>query len=248
MKSKKVDVHSYAIQALPHLGRILKENQSNLERIVKRLVADVSQGRSLFVFGSGHSALFSFELYHRAGGASFVIPMVADFMLPSAGPSMVRVFERTSSSALPLLSRSGIKKGEMLWICSQSGINAAGVELALEAKKRGFYTVAFTSIKHSQGVESRHPSGGRLFEICDTVVDLMGEQGDAVVKVAPGLNAGPLSSLSAIFLGNSIITAAVAQLESRGIRCVYISVNTPEGEARNKSIEKRAAMRDPLLR
>ena len=248
LKRKSIHLGSYAEILIPHLERVLKKNQPVMNRIAKRLIKDITSGKSLFVFGSGHSSIFSFELYHRAGGPSFLIPMVADYLLPTAGPPVVRMFERSPESAVVLLNRHAIQRGEMLWIASQSGVNGAGVELALEAKRRGIFTVAFTSLKHSKSVQSRHASGKRLFEVCDEVVDLMGERGDAALEVAQGVKAGPLSSMGSIFLAHSTLSVTMAELEKKGIHCVYTSVNTPEGEARNKEIEKQAALRDPLLR
>ncbi len=162
MSASKKTVRSYGEMAIPHLGRILESNQAVMERLKERLVADVSQGKGLLVFGSGHSGLFPLELYHRAGGASFVHPLVADYLLPNAGPPVIRVLERTPGVANVLLARAKPKPGEMLWIGSQSGINGAVVDFALEAKKRGLHTVAFTSVAHSSAVQSRHPSGKRL--------------------------------------------------------------------------------------
>lgn len=245
---KKITTQTYSRTAIAHLERIIKKNEPTMEKIVKRLVKDVSAGRSLLVFGSGHSSIFPFELYHRAGGASFVIPIVADFLLPSAGPSVVRVLERTPGVAQAILARAEPKKGEMLWLSSNSGINAAIVDLAISAKKMGLHTVAFTSLAHSKAVESRHTSGKRLFEVTDEVIDIGGVRGDAAIEIGKEVMAGPLSTLSTVMLGNSIILAAMAELESKGHSCTYTSVNTPEGEARNRGLEKIAALRDPLLR
>jgi uncharacterized phosphosugar-binding protein len=247
MSASKRTVRSYGEMAIPHLGRILDSNQAVMERLKDRLVADVSEGKGLLVFGSGHSGLFPLELYHRAGGASFVHPLVADYLLPNAGPPVIRVLERTPGVANVLLARAKPKSGEMIWIGSQSGINGAVVDFALEAKKRGLHTVAFTSVAHSSAVQSRHPSGKRLFEVCDETVDLGGFRGDACVEIASGLSAGPLSMLGSVFLGHSIVVAACAELEARGVRCTYTSVNTPEGEERNKELERVASERDPLL-
>ena len=247
-KKKAITVASYSEIAIPHLSRVLNQNRKTMESLSSRLVADVEGGRSLLVFGSGHSGIFPLELYHRAGGASFVIPIVADYLLPTAGPPVVRVLERTAGTATVLLNRVEPKKGEMIWIASQSGINGAVVDFAIEAKKRGLMTVGFTSVVHSSSVASRHSSGKRLFEVCDEVVDLGGFPGDASVPVTEEVSAGPLSTLTAVLLGHSIIVAAAATLERQGTRCIYASVNTPLGEARNKKLEQLASKRDFLLR
>ena len=246
--NKKINVKSYAAVALPHLESIISRNEATMRKLASRLVRDVKNGKSLFGFGSGHSALFPLELFHRAGGASFVIPVVADFLMPSAGPSVVRVLERTEGFAPALLERYEPKRGEMIWICSQSGINSSVVDMALAAKKLGLYTVGFTSLVHSRASKSRHSSRKRLFEVCDQVLDLGGEVGDAALAINDRVRAGPLSTLGAVMLGHSIIVAACATLENQGTRCVYTSVNTPDGEARNRALEIRAKKRDFLLR
>lgn len=238
----------YAELGLKHLEKILQVNEPVMNRLVERLVHDVEEGKSLLIFGSGHSAIFPLELYHRAGGASFVIPLVGEYLMPTAGPSVIRVLERTPGVSVPLLLRAEPKPGEMVWIASQSGINAASVDMAIKAKEMGLFTVAFTSVVHSQCVSSRHPSGKRLFEICDLVVDLGGRVGDALVPLQDDLFAGPVSTLGSVFLGHSIVVEAIRKLETKGNRCVYTSVNTPTGEARNRAIEALAAKRDPLLR
>jgi uncharacterized phosphosugar-binding protein len=245
---KPVGIRGYASVAIPHLQGLVERNDKVMKYLVGRLAKDVKEGKSLLVFGSGHSVMFPMELYHRAGGASFVIPIFADYLMPTAGPSVVRVLERTPGVATPILQRAEPRPGEMLWLASQSGINSAAVDLAIVARKMGMTTVAFTSIAHSKAVKSRHPSNKRLFEVCDRTVDLGGVPGDASVALSDKLSAGPLSTLGSVFLGHSILVAACARLEADGVRCVYTSVNTPEGEARNQLIEKRARKRDPLLR
>ena len=121
-------------------------------------------------------------------------------------------------------------------------MNAAVVDFALEAKAMGLNTVAFTSVDHSSAVPSRHESGKRLFEVCDHVVDICGFRGDSAIELVPGVRGGPLSSLTSIFLAHSLITTVCRELEAAGIPCVYTSVNTPEGESKNKAIEKKAAI------
>lgn len=249
MRNANVGVGGYGRVAVPHLRRVLARNRKVMERVCERLIESVRGGGSLFVFGSGHSALFPLELYHRAGGASFVVPIVADYLLPTAGPPVVRVLERTPGAALPLLARAAPQAGEMVWLASQSGINGAVIDVALECARRRLPTVAFTSVAHSRSVASRHPSGKRLFELCDETVDLGGLPGDAAVHLGRGLpRGGPLSTLGSVFLGHGILVAACSRLEAAGHRCVYTSVNTRDGEARNRGLERKAAKRDPLLR
>ncbi|MEK6705945.1 MAG: sugar isomerase domain-containing protein [Bdellovibrionota bacterium] len=244
----KKNIESYSQEVLPHLEDLIDRNNDVMSRVSSKLVKCVKKNGSLFIFGSGHSALTAMEFYHRAGGPSFVIPVVADYLLPIAGPPIVRLLERTPGVVSPLLMRAKPRRGDMLWIFSQSGINSAAIDLAMDASKYGILCVAFTSLTHSKSVKSRHASGKRLFEICDDIVDLGGRPGDAMVKISDEVFAGPLSTLSGVLLGHSILVSAMSQLEADGVRCVYTSVNTRNGEKRNAGLEKKACIRDPLLR
>src|SRR3954470_17143048 len=141
-ESKKISVLTYSGFALPHLSELIERNSDAMERLATRLVKDVKAGRDLLVFGSGHSSIFAMELYHRAGGPSFVLPLIADHLLPTAGPPVVRLLERTPGAATMLLDRYQARRGEMIWLCSQSGINSAIIDLAEEASKRGLHPVA----------------------------------------------------------------------------------------------------------
>jgi len=241
-------IRSYADIARPHLDAILEKNHAVMEGLAREIKDLVCKGGSLFVFGSGHSSMLSMELYHRAGGANYIVPIFGSYLMPHAGPPVVRVTERTPGAAIPLLYRADPKPGEMIWIMSQSGINYASLDMALEAKKLGLKTVAFTSVEHSKKASPRHSSGKRLFEVSDSVIDLGGVHGDAAVEVSPGVFSGPLSSLGAIFLAHSIVVEANRHLEMDGHHVVYTSVNTAGGESRNVELEKKAMQRDPLLR
>jgi len=241
-------IKAYAKGATAHLQRVLDSNLKKMDQLAEKISKDAQQGKSLFAFGSGHSALLPLELFHRAGGASFLIPLVAEPFLPSAGPSLVRLMERTPKSANFLLDRAQPKKGEMLWLFSQSGINPAIIDMAEYAHAKGLYTVAFTSLSHSKAVPSRHPSGRKLFQVCDEVMDLGGIRGDAIVPISKSMSVGPVSTLGGIFLAHCILSETLLKLERRGKKFAYTSVNTPEGEQRNKTLERKGSKRDPLLR
>jgi len=240
---------AYSERVLGLLPQVLERNAGVIERLAAGVVDLVSRGGFVLAAGSGHSAIFAMELYHRAGGASFVLPVVDETVLPLFGPAKAREAERKTDSLLGALRRMQPVAGEMIWICSQSGMNASIVELALESRRQGLRVVGFTSIAHSSSVASRHPSGSRLMEVCDDVVDLGGVAGDAVIPLEGGSGGavGPFSTLSALLQAHSILSKACLELERRGIPCVYTSVNTPGGEERNRRLEAVAAVRDPRL-
>lgn len=77
----------------------------------------------------------------------------------------------------------GFKEGDVLIVHSVSGRNPVGIEMAMAAKEAGGTVIAITNLSYSKSVESRHPSGKRLFEIADIVLDNHGDVGDAAVSI-----------------------------------------------------------------
>ena len=79
--------------------------------------------------------------------------------------------EREPGYAERILGSYPITAGDVLVIVSNSGRNAVPIELALGARKRGVKTVAITNRAQSFAWPARHPSGKRLAEVADVVID-----------------------------------------------------------------------------
>ena len=123
-------------------------------------------------------------------------------------------------------------------IHSVSGRNTVPVEMAIEAKAAGIFTICITNLDYSKGVTSRHPSGKRLFEVCDLVIDNCGEKGDAAVSLE-GLpeKIGPTSTAVGTALLNAMVIEAVEKMIADGIvPPVFMSANIDGGDEHNARI------------
>jgi uncharacterized phosphosugar-binding protein len=120
-------------------------------------------------------------------------------------------------------------------VVSNSGRNPLPIEVALESKKKGAKVIALTSMAHTQSVTSRHPSGKRLFEIADVVVDNCCEPGDAIVEIEglPG-KVGATSSVACTFIINSILVQATENIAKTGVTPpILISANLDGSDEHN---------------
>jgi uncharacterized phosphosugar-binding protein len=135
--------------------------------------------------------------------------------------------ERRTGYAAELLDRYPLAAGDVLVIASNSGRNAVPVEMALAARQRGLASIAITSLAHSSAFPSRHPSGRRLFEIADHVLDNGGVVGDAALQLEGMPRAiGPTSTLVGAFLLNALVVRAIELAVARGhVPEVYASSN-----------------------
>ncbi len=125
-------------------------------------------------------------------------------------------------------------------IASNSGVNGSVVGLALLAKEHGHKVVAVTSLEHTQAVEPKHPSGKRLSEIADVVIDNLAPYGDATLTDVSDIAVGSVSSLTAAYIAQLLTIGTVTALAERGEDApLYVSANVPGGHDRNKAIEAR---------
>jgi uncharacterized phosphosugar-binding protein len=107
--------------------------------------------------------------------------------------------------------------------------------MALAAKTRGLTVIALTSMKHSQSQASRHPSGKRLFEIADIILDNCGEIGDAAIEVEglPGRICATSTVVGAALL-HELVLATVQKMLARGMQPdITLSANVDGGDAHN---------------
>ncbi|WP_051815373.1 sugar isomerase domain-containing protein, partial [Glycomyces tenuis] len=170
--------------------RVGREQIDAVRRAAELITASLDEGGILQAFGSGHSEALAMELAGRAGG---LVPSnriaLRDMVLHGDQPRTALddpFLERDPAVAHRLLETAPVHPADVFAIASNSGINGVVVELAIQVKKRGHRLIAFTSADHSAKSASRHPSGRRLADIADIVLDNGAPYGDAALPLPDG--------------------------------------------------------------
>jgi uncharacterized phosphosugar-binding protein len=215
---------------------VWEQNQSTLCSVGAAVGASIANEGVLHVFGSGHSAIVAHELVHRAGGlvpVSAISDPTQGFAetLPGFGERLVERYDQ----------QYGLRQGEVLIVVSNSGKNHSPIEVALAAQKRGIRIVAVTSLAMSREQESQHPSGKRLFEVADWVLDNGGITGDAVMEIPNStLRTGPVSTLTGALLLNLLSLSAIDWMVANGYPVPLLqSANTPGGREFNTALSAK---------
>jgi uncharacterized phosphosugar-binding protein len=215
-----------------------------LDPAIGLMTQAIETGAVIQAFGTGHSEAFAMEIAGRAGG---LIPTnkiaLRDVVLRGglpvdalAGSSL----ERNPDIVPALWEISPIHPADVFVIASNSGVNGSVVGMAILAKERGHDVIAVTSLQHTAQVRPKHPSGRRLSEIADVVIDNLAPYGDATLALPGGLAVGSVSSITSAFIAQ-LLTIGVAARMNRDDRVppLYLSANIPGGDEHNHALEKK---------
>ncbi|MGN0634822.1 MAG: SIS domain-containing protein [Acutalibacteraceae bacterium] len=230
---------AYIQKVLDTIETAYSTQQDEILHCAQVIAETIKNKRSVFVFGCSHAGMLAEEVFYRTGGLAIINPILfSGVMLNTRPVTMTSKLERLPGLGKIILEDNGVQPGDCLIVHSNSGRNTVPIEMALEARKMGVYTIGFTSLQHSKSVTSRHPGGKRLFEVCDSVIDNCGVPGDAAISV-PGLAEpmGPTSTAVGASLINSIVIEAVECLIEDGIvPPVFMSANLDGGDEHNRKI------------
>lgn len=210
-------------------------NKPVIDRLAPLIGASIAKGGVVHTFGSGHSEVISREIIGRAGGlvcVSGIIDPTGGFIenLPGYGAKLVERYDRQHE----------LRGGEVIIVVSNSGKNGSPVDVALYAKQKGLVVAALTSMAMSRATPSQHPSGKRLFECADHVLDNGGLPGDAIVEVSDGIKGGPTSTLIGCSVLNWLMLAAVDWLKANGHPPpVLKSQNLPGAIEHNRDLARK---------
>lgn len=240
------DLHPYVTGVILKMERAVREQWGKLESTASRLADSVENSGVIHVLGTGHSHIVAEEMFARAGGPLFVNPILDDSLMLHSGGGMSTRTERLPGYAGVVLDGHDLRADDLMLVVSNSGRNAVPVEAALYARERGLHTVAITSVAHSSAVDSRHPSGEKLMDVVDTVLDNFGVPGDGQLRLeSTGAMYGPSSTVIGCTLGQVLLSLTIEELDGRGTAPeVLLSANLDA--MTTGSSDRRAAYRDRI--
>lgn len=187
-----------------------------IETAARLCEESIAAGGVVHVFGSGHSQLAALEARVRAGGLACV-DVVADAALSPSQPRRAGLLEQVPGYAATLLATSDLRAGEVVFVISNSGINAVPVEFAAGCADLGLTVIAVTSRAHAAAVPSRAPSGQKLVDVADLVIDTHGPAGDATLPIGSGPPSGGVSTVLAAAALTAVLVRAAERLDDAGI-------------------------------
>ena len=237
----------FLTEVTSRLNRLAGPNK-DIDAAVALIASALEAGGVVQAFGTGHSEAFAMEIAGRAGGliatnriALRTLVLRGDRDVSSLGGAQ---FERDPNVGENLLALFDVQPKDIFIIASNSGVNGSILGVALAAKARGHKLIAVTSLDHTMRVTPKHPSGKRLSEVADVVIDNLAPFGDSTLTLEGGVGVGAVSSLTAAFIAQRITIGVAETMRQRGkTPPVYISANIPGGDEHNRALEDLYGLR-----
>lgn len=214
----------------------IEDTQLPAIRQAAALMADsIAAERWVHTFGCGHATIPVEEMYPRIGGIVGFHPMVElplTFFTRVTGEMGIHQFlflERAEGYGRAIMKSYSFDPRDTMWIFSHTGINNVNIDVALRAKELGMKVVATGSAAQAASSTTRHPSGKKLFDLADVVIDTRVPAGDSSVSLQGHQdNVGPVSTMGFVTVVWMTITTVAELLASRGVKLyIHPSHNVP---------------------
>jgi uncharacterized phosphosugar-binding protein len=201
----------------------IRAQQSTIQKAADLFAATILASRMVHLFGSGHSRILVEEMWPRYGsfpGFNPIVELSLTFhnnVVGANGQRQAMFLENVPGLAARILRNFDLSEKDSALVASSSGCNIVPIEMAKEFQTRKIKVVAIISREHSEASRTQHPSGKKLQDFADLVLDTGAPIGDAMIKiqnletpVAPG------STIGGCLLINSIKAEVATRLTKAG--------------------------------
>ena len=244
-----VSAQAYVHTLTPILAAVTDQIDGPIQQAADLMTTALRADGVIQAFGSGHSEALAMEIAGRAGGLIATNRIaLRDLVLLGGEPAELlrsAELERDPSYSRKLYELSAARPGDLFVIASNSGVNGSIVELASVVKEMGHPLIGITSLQHTGGTDSRHPSGKKLIDFADVVLDNHAPYGDSVLDLPDGGGkVCAVSSITAALIAQMLVAEVLRRMTDAGeTPPVYLSANIPGGDEHNHALEARYAGR-----
>jgi uncharacterized phosphosugar-binding protein len=131
--------------------------------------------------------------------------------------------EKTPGYAEQILRNFAFGPTDAMIVISTSGIREIIIEMALGAKQRGLKVIGMCSLEHCRQAKPAHPSGKKLMDVADVVLDNGAPIGDSLLALEGCRHkTGPFSTLGGGLMMNMLRCEVARRLVERGIEPVFL--------------------------
>jgi uncharacterized phosphosugar-binding protein len=216
-------------EALERLQHLLDHQREALDRAARLCTEAIAADGLVHLFGCGHSRMLCEEMTPRQGcfvGWHTIVELGLTFHNLIVGPNGLRQslhLEKTPGYAEQILRNFAFGPKDVLIVISTSGIREVIIEMAEGARRRGLKVIGVVSVAHCNQARPAHPSGQKLLDVVDVVLDNGAPEGDCLLALEGCKNkTGPFSTLGGAMIMNLLRCEVAQRLVDRGIEPVFL--------------------------
>jgi len=215
------------------LGSIHERETQKIEEAGEMLADAIASGRRVYLFGSGHSVIPVMDVFPRYGSFVGFFPLYDPRLMwhNVVGPGGARELlwlERREGYMEQFLQSYALEPGDCIIVFSHGGMNAAPIEAALYAKKRGMRVITVSSLANAKVSKATHSSGKQLPDTADIALDNCVAPEDAQVDVGQPEKVAAGSTMAAVFVAMALVAETGARLAAKGkVPPTFVSPNVP---------------------
>lgn len=225
------------------LGKIQQTQADNIKRAAETFARSIQAGGRIYMFGSGHSVIPVLDIFPRYGSFIGFYPIYDPRLMWSnvVGPGGARELlwlEQREGYAEIVLSSYELKPIDSILIFSHGGLNAAPIEMGIEAKKSGVTVVSVSSLANYKHAPAKHSTGKKLADVSDIAIDNCVPPEDALIA-ADGLPekfaAG--STVASVSIAMALVSETGRLLLKAGVRpSTFVSPNVGLSPDHNQQV------------
>src|SRR5436305_3943958 len=201
----------YFDEATRRLASLLDGQRDALDRAAALCTDAIAADGLVHLFGCGHSRMLCEEMTPRQGcfvGWHTIVELGLTFHNLIVGPNGLRQslhLEKTPGYAEQILRNFAFGPRDVMVVISTSGIREVIIEMAEGARRRGLKVIGVVSRAHCEQAKPAHPSGQKLLDVADVILDNGAPVGDSLLDIEGCKNrTGPFSTLGGALLRNML--------------------------------------------
>jgi uncharacterized phosphosugar-binding protein len=213
------------------LDKVKTGQMDNIRRAAALMAESIAARGRVYMFGSGHSVIPVLDIFPRYGSYVGFFPLYDPRLMwfNVIGPGGARELlwlERQEGYARVFLQSYPLEPRDCMLVFSHGGLNAAPIEVALEARARGLKVITVSSHQNIKIARRSHSSGRVLSETADVAIDNCVPPEDALVDVGQMEKVAAGSTVAAVAVAMSLVAETAAVLARKGgVPPTFVSPN-----------------------
>ncbi len=216
-----MSAQTYLDRVIGILSSVRDTQGERLRRAGRLMARTIAGGGRVYLFGSGHSVIPVLDVFPRYGAFVGFYPLYDPRLMwfNVIGPGGARELlwlERREGYAKVFLQSYALEPRDCMVVFSHGGLNAAPIEVAMEARARGLKVITVSSHANAKVARRTHSSGKILSDLADVAIDNGVPPEDALVDVGRKEKVAAGSTVAAVAVAMSLVAETGAALAARG--------------------------------